>query len=390
MPGWLYSPPLTTLDVAIVFFCLLLAAWGYQQGLIVGAISLLGFLAGAVLGGRLGPALLPDGADSPYAPATALVGGLLVGSIVAVAFEGGARGLRARVVRERSAAIVDGAAGALLLAAIGLGLAWMFGAVALNAPGRGDLRKEVQRSSILQTLNGALPPSGFILNTLNSIDPGAAINGPDPRVAAPNSKIADNRSIRAAGGSVVHVLGTACGLNVAGSGWVVRPGIVATNAHVVAGEEDTEVETRGGETHDATPVHYDPSNDLALLRVNGLGARPLSMAGDPASGTSAAILGYPEDEPFTIEPARLGPTTTVVSQDSYGRGPIPRQLTTFRGHVHSGNSGGPVVDGKGRVLTTVFAATTEGRAGGYGVPNDVVEAALSDTTGEVSTQACTH
>ena len=389
-PDWLYSTLVTALDFLIIAFCLLMGAWGYQQGLIVGAISLVGFVAGAIVGGRLGPALLPDGSDSPYAPLTALVGGLLLGSILAVAFEGGARGLREQVVRERTGAIVDGAGGALLLAAIGLGLAWMFGAVALNAPGRGDLRKEVQRSSILRALNGALPPSGFILNTLNSIDPGTAINGPDARVGPPNSKIAQDPDVRAAGGSVVHVTGTACGLNVAGSGWVVRPGVVATNAHVIAGEEDPEIETRDGENHDATPVHYDPSNDLALLRVSGLDARSLPLIDDPASGTGGAILGYPEDSPFTIEPARLGPTSTVISQDSYGRGPIPRQLTSFRGQVRSGNSGGPVVDGKGRVLTTVFSSTTRGRAGGYGVPNEVVRAALSDTSGEVGTQACTH
>jgi len=382
--------PLTSLDWLIIALTVLMAFWGYQQGLIVGALSLLGFVAGAIIGGRLGPALLPDGADSPYAPATALAGALLLGAIVAVVFEGGARGLRARLVRERAAAILDGAGGAVLLAAIGLGLAWMFGAVALNAPGGRELRQEVQRSAILRALNEALPPSGFILNTLNSIDPGRAISGPNPGVGPPNSRLAQDPEVDEAGDSVVHVLGTACGLNVAGSGWVARPGVVVTNAHVVAGEEDTEIETRDGERLDATPVHYDPSNDLALLRVEGLDPAPLRIAGDPESGTAGAVLGYPEDEPFSIEPARLGPTSTVISQDSYGRGPIPRGLTSLRGRVRSGNSGGPMVDGRGRVLTTVFAATTEGRAGGYGVPNGIVRDALSDTSGEVSTQACTH
>jgi S1-C subfamily serine protease len=381
---------LTSLDWLIIALTAVMALWGYQQGLIVGALSLVGFLAGAILGGRLGPALLPDGADSPYAPATGLAGALLFGSIVAVVFEGGARGLRLRLVRRRGAAIADGAGGALLLAAMGLGLAWMFGAVALNAPGGRELRQEVQRSAILRALNGALPPSGFILNTLNSIDPGISISGPDARVGPPSARLARDQDVDRAGDSVVHVLGTACGLNVAGSGWVAKRGLVVTNAHVIAGEEDTEVETRDGATHDATPVHYDPANDLALLRVEGLDPPPLRLAGDPASGTSGAVLGYPEDGPFRIEPARLGLTSTVISQDSYGRGPVPRQLTALRGRVRSGNSGGPVIGGSGRVLTTVFAATTGGTAGGYGVPNEIVREALSDTRGEVSTQACTH
>ena len=380
---------MTSLDWLIVALTAVMAFWGYRQGLIVGALSLLGFVAGAIIGGRLSPALLPDGADSPYAPVTALGGALLLGAIVAVVFEGGARGLRARVVRRQGTAIVDGAGGAVLLAAIGLGLAWMFGAVALNAPGGRELRQDVQRSAILRALNETLPPSGFILNTLNSIDPGISISGPNPGVGPPDSRLGTDPDVDRAGNSVVHVLGTACGLNVAGSGWIAKRNLVVTNAHVIAGEEDTEIETRSGETHDAVPVHYDPSNDLALLRVSGLDPPPLRIAAEAPSGTAGAVLGYPEDDPFTIQPARLGPTSTVVSQDSYGRGPIPRQLTALRGRVRSGNSGGPMVDGAGRVLTTVFAATTGGRAGGYGIPNEVVRAALSDIRGEVSTEACT-
>ena len=88
------------------------------------------------------------------------------------------------------------------------------------------------------------------------------------------------------------------------------------------------------------------------------------------SGTSGAVLGYPENGPFAIAPARLGVTETAISEDSYGRGPLRRELTRLRGEVRSGNSGGPIVDGDGRVLTTVFASTTEGRPGGYGVPNE--------------------
>jgi hypothetical protein len=378
----------TSLDWLIVAFIALMALGGYRQGLIVGALSLAGFVGGAILGGRLGPALLPDGADSPYAPATALAGALIVGAILAVAFEGGARGLHARFVRRRATAIADGAGGAILLIALGLGLAWIFGAVALNAPGGRELRQEVQRSAILRALNEALPPSGFILNTLNRIDPGLAIAGPDPAVGPPEPGTAADPEVSAAGDGVVHVLGTACGLGVSGSGWVVAPGLVVTNAHVVAGEDDTTVTARDGERLDATPVHYDPSNDLALLRAEGLDAPALRLVPAPRSGTAGAVLGYPEDDPFTIAPARLGATAEVLSQDSYGRGPVPRRLTVLRGQVRSGNSGGPMVDRKGRVLTTVFAATSGGRPGGYGVPNEIVREALSDSSGEVSTQAC--
>ncbi len=380
----------TGLDWLILVFVLSMGFWGYQQGLLVGVLSLAGFALGAFAGSRLGPALLADGSESPYAPAIALAGAFLIGGIAAISLEGVARALRARILRRDRAVVVDAAGGALLLAALGLGLAWLFGAVALNTPGAKDLRQAVQRSAILRALNENFPPSGSLLNILNRIDPRVAINGPSPGVGPPDSRLARDPDVTGDEDSVVKVLGTACGLGVEGSGWVAAPGLVVTNAHVIAGEEDTTVTPSDGGTLDATPVHFDSTNDLALLRVGSLDSPSLSLVPDPASGTPGAVLGYPENGPFTITPARLGPTATVLTQDAYGRGPVSRQLTALRGEIHSGNSGGPMVDGDGAVLTTVFAATTEGKPSGYGVPNDVVRGALSDSSGEVDTGPCTR
>jgi S1-C subfamily serine protease len=385
----------TGLDWLIVAFALAMAFWGYQQGLIVGVLSLAGFAIGAFLGSRLGLALLPEGSHSPYSPATALAGALLVGGVVAVSLEGVAVAARRRLLghagRHRAVAIAESTGGAALLVALALGIAWLFGAVALNAPGAKSLRQAVQQSAILRALNDAFPPSSGLIKALNRIDPRVAIQGPSPDVAAPDSKIARDPEVRAASGSVLRVLGTACGLGVEGSGWVAAPGLVVTNAHVVAGETDTTVTPAGSDSSlDATPVHYDPTNDLALLRVSGLSDPPLSFAPDVRSGTPGAVIGYPENGPLTITPARVGATGPVITQDSYGRGPVTRQLTALRGEVHSGNSGGPLVNGNGRVMGTVFAATTQGKAGGYAVPNGVVASALSDSSGTVSTGPCTR
>jgi S1-C subfamily serine protease len=385
----------TGLDWVIVVFALAMGFWGYQQGLIVGVLSLGGFAIGAFLGSRLGPALLPDGSHSPFAPATALAGALLIGGIVAVSLEGVALAMRRHLLgpagRRRGIAIAESSGGAVLLVALAFGLAWLFGAVALNAPGAKSLRTAVQRSAILRALNDAFPPSSSLINVLHRIDPRVAVQGPSPDVAAPDSKVAQDPDVKAAGDSVVRVIGTACGLGVEGSGWIAAPGLVVTNAHVVAGESDTTVTPAGsGTALDATPVHYDPANDLSLLRVNGLGGTPLAFSADVRSGTPGAVLGYPENGPFTIAPARVGATGPVVTQDSYGRGPLTRELTALRGDVRSGNSGGPLVDGAGKVMGTVFAATTQGKPGGYAVPNDVVRRALSDSSGPVNTGPCTR
>src|SRR5436190_19108229 len=291
-----------------------MAFWGYQQGLIVGLLSLSGFAIGACLGSRLGPALLADGSHSPYAPATALAGGLLIGGIVAVSFEGVAYAMRRQLLgqagRRRGVAVAESSGGAVLLAALALGLAWLFGAVALNAPGAKGLRTAVQRSAILRALNDTFPPSSALINALNRIDPRVAVTGPSPNVAAPDSKIARDPDVQRAGRSVVRVLGTACGLGVEGSGWVAGNGLVVTNAHVVAGQSDTTVQLQGeGPRHDAQAIWFDVRNDIAILRSSGVqGAPVLKMDEKAKPGTSAAILGFPKNGPYNVQPGRLGST----------------------------------------------------------------------------------
>ena len=187
----------------------------------------------------------------------------------------------------------------------------------------------------------------------------------------------------------MRVRGSACGLGVEGSGWVAGPELVVTNAHVVAGQDDTTVTTTADEELDVDVLHYEPRNDLAILGVPGLGDAPLQLAGDPQRETPAATVGYPEGGPLTITSARLGETGSVISEDSYGRGPIERRMTPFRGVVRSGNSGGPVVDETGRVLATVFAtALDDGPPSGLGVPNDVVAEALAGPLDGADTGPC--
>jgi S1-C subfamily serine protease len=140
---------------------------------------------------------------------------------------------------------------------------------------------------------------------------------------------------------------------------------------------------------DAEAVWYDPKNDLAILRAPGLAGAPrLSLNVNAAPGTSAAVLGFPENDGYDVRPARLGQTAAVITQDSYGRGPIQRTITSIRGLVRHGNSGGPVVDGSGRVVATIFAASVGRQRTGYGVPDSVVQRALGRVRGAVDTGPC--
>jgi S1-C subfamily serine protease len=380
---------MTTLDWLILAGTFLFALSGFVRGFIVGALSLAGFVVGAFAGTRIADALLSSGASSPYAPVFGLLGALGAGAILALGLEGVGVRLR-RSVRLPFLGMADGVLGAILSATVALAIAWLVGVVVVALPAGGSLESAVRGSRILRQLDEILPPSGVVLNALARIDPlpALALNGSSVlRPPAGFSRAAVARAER----GVVRVVGTACGLGIEGSGWVVAPDLVVTNAHVVAGESTTVVE-RGGELPElpATVVRFDARNDLAVLRVPRLDRRALHLLRRPRAQTPGAILGYPLDGPFVAEPARIGVTEDVETSDAYGRGLLARRLTAIRGLIRPGNSGGPVVTRSGAVLTTVFAATTSpGPKGGYGVANDTVRSDLARLRGPVSTQACT-
>jgi S1-C subfamily serine protease len=319
----------------------------------------------------------------------ALLGALLLGGILAMGLE--SLGFKLRGLLVGPLGIVDSVGGAILLGAVGLGIAWLFGAVALQTPGARELRRDIQRSTILSRLNRDLPPSDSFLNALARFDPFPSVSGRVPELARPNTRLVRDPEVRAATRSTVRVLGTACGLGVEGSGWIAAPGVVVTNAHVVAGEHDTTVQPLGaGPRYDARAIWFDPRNDIAILRVNGIdNLKPLKLDVNAPANRSGAVIGYPENGPLDVQPARLGPTITALSQDAYGHGPLRRRITTLRGLVRSGNSGGPLVDGHGRVLTTIFASSVaRGKHAGYGVPDSVLSKALDRARGSVSTGPC--
>jgi S1-C subfamily serine protease len=371
---------MTAIDWMIVAFTIVMAGYGYLQGFIIGILSLIGFGLGAFIGTRVGPLLLPSGAHSQYAPLFGLVGALLAGGILATGFEG-VGALARGVLRFPGARLADEVLGAMLTACVGLGVCWIVGAIALESAGSLSLRRDIQRSVILKALNSILPPSGPILNALARFDPLPSVNGPSADVPAPTRGIVATAGVRGARDSVVRVIGTACGLGVEGSGWVAAPGVIVTNAHVVAGESDTAVEIRGtGPNLPAQALLFDPHDDIAVLRVPGLHEPVLPIRSNPPVGTSVGILGYPEDGPFRARPGRIGQTSSVSTEDAYGNGPVTRSITALRGLIQPGNSGGPLVDAQGRVLATVFAAIVGGSpySGGLASPNDIVRRELHD------------
>jgi uncharacterized membrane protein required for colicin V production len=359
---------------------------GLRNGLITSALSLAGLAGGAFAGSRLAPYLLSGGSTSRWAALVSLVGaiaGAALGQTVA-AFAGSfvRGGLKLTPLR-----VLDSLGGIVFGALTGFVLVWVIGATALLAPGQTQLRKEVQRSTIVRRLNEAVPPRR-LLHLLARIDPFPSIAGPAPPAEPPSPAIALRPGVRNAEVSVVKITGTACGVGVEGSGWFATRDLVVTAAHVVAGEDDTRVQIpRYQGSYRAEVTAFDAHNDVAVLHVLGADpAVPLRIA-EPRPGTPVAILGYPENGPLTVTPGRIGRTAVVLTQDAYGHGPVARTITAVAGSVEHGDSGGPAVDSSGFVEATIFAARLDS-ASGFGVPGSIVRQALDSAHGPVSTGSC--
>jgi S1-C subfamily serine protease len=377
---------MTTVDWIAAAVIALAALNGLRRGLVGGAFSLAGIVAGAYLGAKLAPQFL-SGSESPYTPLVALGGAVVLGALLQSAASVAANAIRRSLFVVPPLRVLDSLGGLALGAAAGAAIVWVAGAVALHTPGQTELREEVQRSRILSEINERVPPSR-LLDAISRVDPFSAIRGPQARVGPPDPALLESAGVRSSRDSVLRVTGTACGLGVEGSGWIAAPSLVVTNAHVVAGMKDARVDRGDGEFRDATVVAFDARDDVAVLRVEGLGSPPLRLV-DPVEGQAVAILGYPENGPFHAAPGRIGQTGVVLTDDAYGRGPIRRSVTTLRGVVRHGNSGGPAVDGQGRVQATIFAARIGSGSSGYAVPSAEVRKTLAGAgVREVSSGPC--
>jgi S1-C subfamily serine protease len=375
----------TRVDWIAIAVVAVAAFLGFRKGLVASALSLAGVVVGAYLGARLAPHVLPGG-NSPFTPLVGL-GGAAVGAVT-LEMVGTMAGSSLRgTMRIPPLRLLDSLGGLAVGSAAGLAVVWIAGAVALHFPGQREGRRAVQQSLVLTELNRLVPPSR-IMEAIERVDPFPAIRGPALPLQRPDPEVLQRPGVAQAAPSVVRVVGSACGLAVSGSGWVARPQLVVTAAHVVAGQRDTTIElgAGSGDRLRARAVVFDPRNDIAILRVRGLRARPLATS-DPDSGERVAVLGYPENGPFTATPGVLGNTTSVIAEDSYGRGPIRRTVTSLRANVKHGNSGGPAVNQDGQVEATIFAARV-GSRGGYAVPSEIVRQALDRARRPVSTGDC--
>jgi S1-C subfamily serine protease len=355
-------------DGILILLMLVFAISGYRQGFVIGALSFGGFFSGALIGLQVGPLIANQFADGAIRVVVSLV------SIFALAVLGqtlaGWFGTKLRrAIVSQPLQRVDDAGGAVVSLVAVLLVAWLV-AVPLGSSSLPWLNREVRSSAILGGINQLMPQqaqalSGALRETLDTNGFPDVFGGLAPtrarEVAAPDPALRNSQIVINAKRSVIKVLGTApsCSRRIEGSGFVYADERVMTNAHVVAGTRDVQVEVNGDRL-DATVVVYDPERDLAVLYVPELSAPVLPFIARPAAtGANAIVLGFPLDGPYNAQSARVRDLSRITGPDIYDSNDVTREIYTIRALVRSGNSGGPLVTPNGRVLGVIFAAAAD-------------------------------
>src|SRR5918997_323247 len=314
---------MTAIDLLIALFVFLVVLRGARTGLLAGVFSLVGVVLGASLGSRVAPYLLPEGENALFGAGITLVSILAFAALGEVAARAAGGALLRNRLSSPASETLDGLGGAALGLVLSLVLVWAIGVFALQSPPLAGVHPAVKESRVLHLLNERMP-AGMLTRAVAQLNPLPQIQGPEADVAAPNSRLERDPEVLAAGPRTVRVSSLTCGYGVEGSGWVAAPNLVVTNAHVVAGENVTRVQPGGtGPPYRAEVVLFDDKNDVAILRVAGLGLDPMPLA-KPRTGEAAAVLGFPENGPLDIRPARTGSTRRVISGDAYNHGPVER------------------------------------------------------------------
>jgi S1-C subfamily serine protease len=390
------------LDLALVVIAVAFAVSGYRQGFIVGSLSFVGFVGGAVLGAQFGPAI-----------SRAIVGGQTQQDVVAVVllivfaivgqFVFSSVGAYARqAMTSPSSTVLDSIGGAVVSVVSMLLIAWAIGSV-LTASSFTGVVTQVDNSTVLKTLDKVMPSQA---KTMFSEFRRLLSSGPFPQVfsgigaahlfavSPPDPAVLNSPGYLAARSRVLKVQGTAqsCDRSIEGSGFVYAPQHVMTNAHVVAGvNQGPTVTTASGVVLQAKVVLYDPQVDIAVLYVPGLNLTPLQFSDQAQAGSSAVVAGYPLDQGFTQDAARIGGTQNAVGPDIYQTGQVNRQIFEIRANVRPGNSGGPLLSPSGSVYGVVFAAAVGTTDTGFALT--AAEVAADAHAGEAqmsqtSTQGC--
>jgi S1-C subfamily serine protease len=385
---------LNVLDLILVALLVAAAVGGYRLGFVTRALSWLGLSMGVFVASRLLPVLLRNlrGGTEPDGLLMVAIGVLVLG-----AFVGQVAGLIAGThlqlgLRTRQARQVDHVTGAIAGALGVLVALWVVSPAMGSVPGW--TARETRRSAIVREVNGLFPGAPDTARSMRQLL-GAGYPEvfdalrPAPEVGPPPAASGlDEVTARRIAASTVKIFGQACSLEQEGSGFLVAPHLVATNAHVVAGERSTYVLLADGSQLRATPVAFDPERDIAILRVPGLD-RPALPVLPSNVGQRGGVFGHPHGGPLTISPFQVGQKEVVTGTDIYGGHRTRRSVLFLASDLAPGDSGGALVTPQGQVVGVAFAIAPDKPGVSYALDTAELQAVLR-TAGlaQVGTGGC--
>lgn len=390
------SPTLNWVDLVILVLIAVSAATGIRKGAAMQLLSFGGFWAGFAIGSALAPlgSRVAHGTFSKAFVSLAIV----FGTATVLGTAGRIAGMRIwGRIRKTRLGTLDAGMGAGISVVATLLASWLIGSMLIGLP-IGQISDGIRNSRIQQVLTKSLPPapSAFaqvrhLLNAAGFPDVFAELEPtPNSDVPLPNDPTV-RAAVAAAGPSTVKIAGFGCGGIVYGSGFVVAPGLVVTNAHVVAGIRHPQIQDGKG-SHRSTPIYFDPNFDMAVLKADGLREKPLQLFRSGAQrGQQGAALGFPGGGPFRAVPAAVLGSINALGRDIYGRSLSRRNVYQLQAEVHPGNSGGPLVRSDGTVMGVIFSASTVKPNVSYALRSDEVATRLEVAKARqqaVDTQGC--
>ena len=395
----------TVVDLVLAVVLVLYALNGYRQGFVVSVMSLIGFLTGGALGMWLLPELLRRwvSVDTNVVLRTlVLVFGVFFLATLGQTFAVSAGSRLRRELKVKPVRVVDSIVGALAALVAMSVLVWFIaGAVRGGAPA--PLAKAIGGSGIVQTIDRFVPAqtahlfAGFRSVLAHEGFP-RVFDGikaePIAPVAPPDNQLGLGAGVARASASIVKITGVAaaCNRGQEGSGWVVAPERVVTNAHVVAGMRSANVRIQGtGRPYGARVVVFDPQRDLAVLSVPGLPASALTQGSSLRRSDGAIVAGFPLDGPYRLDSARVRDVLKATGADIYGNPGVVRGIYSLFARIEPGNSGGPLLSPSGQVVGIVFAKSLDDDNTGYALTLDEARPVLQAAdraSSPVSTGGC--
>ncbi len=363
---------MNSIDFFILALVLFTIARGMEIGLVRQAASLGGLIVGLVLSSFVVSLLHTSPMFSIIIIGLGILGAIIGSEYLGIKLK--------RVLHERNIRKADRVLGAALGGVIGLALVWFCAAILPVVPSTA-LRQEVRDSRIIAWLDDTLPPTTSIMSwledTLAQTKLPEIIGELEPKLTNTQADVPNvanfSNAIASARDSVVEIEGRSCSGIGVGSGFIVAPNYIVTNAHVVAGMRYPYIQDNEGR-YKAEVIAFDPSLDIAVLKTERLKGASLPLSDEIAQiGTPGVVLGYPGGGPLTAQPAAVIEHFTAVGQDIYEENSNHRDIYALKSDVEPGNSGGPLLDKNGRVIGVIFARSTVYDRVGYAISSPIVK-----------------